>query len=173
MRSAVLAGLVLLGGCKPAEQAPAEPSASPTESEDLIGGPNDPPAPPPSPPDNPSKVPPTLPGDLTKAKAPNPIDNLIKGKRFQVLGTEPFWSFDVLPDKLVYTSPEVQPGVAVPFAKTAIGKQVRYSAKLHGKPMVLTIEPGECSDGMSDTVYPYTASFVWGDQTEKGCARLK
>ena len=172
MRSAVPLGLVLLAGCKPAEQAPAEPSASPAQSIDLIG-PSDPPTPPPTLPGDLSKPPPPLPGDIKKAPISIPADNLIKGRHFQALGTEPFWSLEVLPGKLIYTSPEVQPGIAVTYTLTGQGKQLRYSGTLQGKPMVLTIEPGECSDGMSDTVYPYKASFTWGDRTEQGCARAK
>ncbi len=172
MRSAVLLGLVLLAGCKPAEQAPAEPSASSAESIDLIGS-SDPPAPPPILPGDLNKPPSPLPGDIKKAPISIPADNLVKGKHFQALGTEPFWGLEVLPGKLIYTSPEVQPGIAVTYAFTSQGKQSRYSGTLQGKPMILSIELGQCSDGMSDTVYPYKAIFVWGDQTQQGCARAK
>jgi uncharacterized membrane protein len=172
MRSAVLLGLVVLAGCKPAEQAPAEPSASAAESIDLIGSPSDPPAPPP-----------TVPGDLSKpspsasnapkvklSDLPPPPDGI---PQFQALGTEPFWSFKSSPGRLNYSSPEVPEGAEFMVNAAWSGKVTRYTGTLQGKPMVLTIEPGTCSDGMSDTVYAYKATFKWGDRTEQGCARLK
>ena len=164
MRSALLLGLVLLAGCKPAEQAPAKPDENDlvltVTASDI-------------PPTDQVAPPPTVPGERKKQPKVPGADALVRGKRYQALGTEPFWSLEVLPGKLIYTSPEVQPGIAVTYTLTGQGKQLRYSGTLQGKPMVLTIEPGECSDGMSDTVYPYKASFTWGDRTEQGCARAK
>ena len=52
------------------------------------------------------------------------------------------------------------------------GDSWRFTAKLQGKPMVLTISPGECSDGMSDDIYPFKAEFTWDSKTEHGCAKL-
>ena len=34
----------------------------------------------------------------------------------------------------------------------------------------LMITPGECSDGMSDRTYPYTATLLVGDEQRQGCA---
>jgi uncharacterized membrane protein len=169
MRSVVLAGFVLLAGCQQAEQAPAEPSQAAVASEAVIdasGSPRDPV--PPQPP-----LPPTLPGDLNKVPNLIPADGVVKSKHFQALGTEPFWGLEVLSGKLIYTSPEVQLGIAVNYTFSSEGKATRYSGTLQGKPMALTIAPGTCSDGMSDTVYPYKAEFKWGDATQQGCARLK
>lgn len=94
-------------------------------------------------------------------------------QHFQALGTEPFWSLDVLDDQLRYSSPEVLDGKAFPASVKREGQTYRFTGTLDGQAVLLTIEPGQCSDGMSDTSYPYKASFTWGSRTEQGCARLK
>jgi uncharacterized membrane protein len=94
-------------------------------------------------------------------------------KHFQALGTEPFWSIEVMTGKLLYTSPDNQAGVAIASRLTSEGKRLRYSGTMDGKALSLLIEPGTCSDGMSDTVYAYKATFNWGGRTEQGCAKLK
>ena len=93
--------------------------------------------------------------------------------RFQALGTEPFWSIEVDGDTLRYSSPENLNGTPIYAVKVKNGGGALYSGKLDVKDVVLIIEPGTCSDGMSDTVYPYKASFTRGDQTQQGCARQK
>lgn len=94
-------------------------------------------------------------------------------ERLQALGTEPFWSFEIVGDQLRYTSPEQPEAIAIDATVSVDGKRVSYAGTLQGKPMLLTVEPGECSDGMSDTVYPYKATFTWEDRTERGCARRR
>ena len=92
-------------------------------------------------------------------------------KRLQALGTEPFWSLEVRPGALRYSSPEVLDGIEFAVHETLNGTTRRFAGTLQGKPAVLTIASGTCSDGMSDTVYPYTARFAWGEETRQGCAR--
>jgi hypothetical protein len=174
MRSAVVAGLLVLAGCGAKKDANlletvSKEDPAPTASEAIVdagGSPSD--RTPPQPP-----LPPTLPGDLTKVPISIPAKNLVKGKHYQAQGVEPFWALDVLPDKLIYTTPEIQPGLSVPYKSSREGARTRYSGTLQGKPMILTIEPGTCNDGMSDIVYAYKASFTLGDRTERGCAELK
>ena len=163
MRSAVLAGLMLLAGCG---QKAAEPDMV---TVDLKGSPTDPPPPAPDhpvpqPAQKPAPAPPSTEPGAVPAQPP---------QHFQALGTEPFWSFEVLPGKLIYSSPEVQQGMVIAARFSGEGKRLLFSGTMQGKAVVLTIEPGTCSDGMSDTVYAYKAAFRWGEQTESGCARLK
>jgi uncharacterized membrane protein len=177
MRSAVLAGLVMLAGCQQkTEQAAAESAATALASDvpvELKGGLSDPPVPTPKPIPATPPLPPTLPGDLTKKPGAVSANDLIRSKQFQAFGTEPFWSLYVLPGKLRYVSPENLDGTTFPASVVTQGQTSRYIGTLEGKPLTLLIEPGKCSDGMSDTVYPYKAEFKWGDQTQQGCARLK
>ena len=91
--------------------------------------------------------------------------------RFQALGTEPFWSVTVLPGKLRYATPDKPDGTDFAATYALAGAVHRFTGTLQGKPAVLNIGPGTCSDGMSDTVYAFTASFAWDGRTERGCAR--
>ncbi|HOB14812.1 MAG TPA: hypothetical protein PK680_07050 [Novosphingobium sp.] len=127
MRSALLAGLVLLAGCQgKLDSSPGTPATGHTD------------------------------------------------QHLQAFGTEPFWSLEVLPgSKLRYSSPENLDGTIFTVSETNDGSRLRYVGTLDGKAAVLTIEPGECNDGMSDEVFAHKASFNWGEQTEQGCARIK
>ena len=163
MRRAVLAAAVLLMGCGPSEQAK---DASPKITEVTVV---------PSPSLTPTSVP-----QETVAASPeiHPSAQLVppppgSWRHFQALGTEPFWSFEVAADKLVYSSPEAIKGVTLKASYAADGQGYRYTAMMDGKPLTLLIQPGPCSDGMSDTTYAYTATYTLGAQTERGCARPK
>lgn len=158
MRSVVLAGLVMLAGC---EQKGPEQTRSvdlPTDVAVSV---------------TPASAPPPTSQPIGEPPISIPVGNVAKVRHFQALGTEPFWSFEVIGDKLLYSSPEQQTALAIAAKFTNEGKRLRYSAAMDGKPVLLTIESGTCSDGMSDTVYPYKATFTWGDQTQQGCARPK
>ena len=93
-------------------------------------------------------------------------------KHFQALGTEPFWSVEVMTGELRYSSPEVS-GITFAASEAKDGKGVRYSGTMDGKALSLLIEPGKCSDGMSDTVYAWQAALTIVGKTEHGCARAK
>lgn len=92
------------------------------------------------------------------------------------LGTEPFWSIRTSRTEVVYSTPELPQGVRLiagsGYARNPAGREsISFSARLNGEVLVLIIESGQCSDGMSDTVYPYTAKLRIGARTEQGCAR--
>lgn len=92
-------------------------------------------------------------------------------KPFQALGTEPFWSVEVTAGQMRYSDPENIAGTAFAATEQPEGAAMRYSGTLGGKPVSLLIQPGTCSDGMSDTVYSWQATLTIGDRTERGCAR--
>jgi uncharacterized membrane protein len=145
MRSGFVVSFALLAACgdKPAQDQP--------ETVNLPGSLNEVPPMPPVPPGSPE---------------PSPA-----ATRFKALGTEPFWSIEVGSGLLRYSSPENLKGTGFAAIEAPLGKGWRFAGTLESKPVVLVIEPGECSDGMSDTVYAYTARFSWGTQTERGCAK--
>ena len=146
MRSAVvLVGLVLLAGCERATTVEIK------GQQEAIAVPSS---------DETAKI---------EVKLADPA----KERRYQALGTEPFWSIDVTPGKLRYSSPENIDGTEFPSSESVQGSGTRYSGMMDGKAVVLVIEPGECSDGMSDTVYPYRSALTIDGKTEQGCARLK
>ena len=92
-------------------------------------------------------------------------------QKLQALGTEPFWAIYVEPGKLRYTSPDTLDGTTFPATETEQGSGKRFAGTLEGMQVVLTVTPGTCSDGMSDTVYPYAATLTFGSEVRKGCAR--
>ncbi|GAB3389285.1 COG3650 family protein [Lysobacter fragariae] len=88
------------------------------------------------------------------------------------LGNEPFWSARVDGETLVFSTPEDQEG------KTMQGRRVPslvgyvFIGRDGDTDFNLTLNPGGCSDGMSDNRYQFTASFSYGDTTYNGCGEL-
>lgn len=109
------------------------------------------------------------------APAPTPAPAALGGvdltQPVRALGTEPFWSVEITPQDLAYTavnSPELRAANPGP---TIQGTTAVYAAAApDGKAMVVTLIATECSDGMSDRVYPLTARVELGPQTLNGCA---
>ena len=93
---------------------------------------------------------------------------VVRDQRFRAIGTEPFWGIDVLPGRLRYSSPEQPAGVGF-AAQTSDGR--RFTGTMAGQAVSLVITPGTCSDGMSDTVYAFTAEVTIGALALHGCAR--
>lgn len=92
---------------------------------------------------------------------------------FVATGTEPFWSADVAAGSLRYATPEIPDGVSATVTEAKDGTGMRYSGTLQGQALDLLIQPGKCSDGMSDKVYAYTAKLLLGATALHGCADRK
>lgn len=99
---------------------------------------------------------------------------------FKAIGTEPFWSIQTGPNAITYSTPEIPDGVGVTVRsgftsdglEAVTGDQIYFwEGKLEERGLRLEIKRGQCSDGMSDTVYAYTARLTIGDRTEQGCAK--
>jgi uncharacterized membrane protein len=110
---------------------------------------------------------------VAEVKAAPPSPAPIPERRFQALGTEPFWSVYVEPGRLRYVTPENQKGTDFPAKRTIEGEAQVWTGTIEGGPFTLRIAPGTCSDGMSDTVYSYTAMVALAGETRQGCARLQ
>ncbi|WP_460207008.1 COG3650 family protein [Scytonema sp. NUACC21] len=99
-------------------------------------------------------------------------------ERFNVVGTEPFWNVTVSRSGIVYSSPEVK-RLAFPYVTPlrAAGRPddfVRvYQLKGKGINTLIIKKDDQCSDGMSDKVYPYSATFILGNKVLEGCAEKK
>ena len=91
--------------------------------------------------------------------------------RFTALGTEPFWAAKVDGRQLIYSTPEDQPGRTVAIARSTHDAVVELTGVLEGVRLALTVSPGPCSDGMSDTVYPFSVRRRLGDDEQRGCAK--
>lgn len=106
------------------------------------------------------------------ATAPTPV--VIGGidlvQPLRVLGTEPFWAVDIAHETLVLTRPGVADVTAPTSNPVVTGTTAVYSGTTNtGQTMVLTVIATECSDGMSDRVYPLTAKVELGEETLNGC----
>ena len=101
-----------------------------------------------------------------------------KGKTFDAVapeevvtltGTEPFWTLRIAGTEGLWTTPDNQPGTAFAATRFAGNNGLGISGTLDGKPLTATLTPGECSDGMSDRVFPYVATIALGGETFEGC----
>lgn len=88
---------------------------------------------------------------------------------FRAFGTEPFWGVNVEGTRLTYTTPENQAGVVMEGTRKTLADGVEISGHHDGKPFVLTVSNGTCSDGMSDNTYSMVSTFRYGDIDYKGC----
>lgn len=88
---------------------------------------------------------------------------------FRAFGTEPFWGVNVEDTRLTYTTPEDQAGVVMAGTRKTLADGVEISGQHDGKPFVLTVSSGTCSDGMSDNTYRLVATFRFGEIDYKGC----
>lgn len=91
--------------------------------------------------------------------------------RFRATGTEPFWGAEVDGGTLRYSTPEYPDGMSVAVTRKAAGGTVTFAGTIDGKPLELAVSKGPCSDGMSDTVYPFSVTRTIGPDIQRGCAR--
>ncbi len=89
---------------------------------------------------------------------------------YRIIGTEPFWGGTVTPDEIIYSTPENQQGETIAVTLAYGPDREVYSGQLGGRPFVLTLTDGPCSDGMSDNVHRFTATLEVDDETRRGCA---
>jgi uncharacterized membrane protein len=94
----------------------------------------------------------------------------------RALGTEPFWGVDVRSDRILLTRVGADSAV-YPYAPATIdtttGRAIYRTKRFGVDPLlVLVIDRGDCSDGMSDTRYPAMAALSVGDSTWRGCATV-
>jgi uncharacterized membrane protein len=89
---------------------------------------------------------------------------------FRARGNEPGWSVDVQPSGVIIQRPGAEPVTAEyqPLEKLDAGVRRFVNEMPNGK-VEFTLTPGICSDGMSDTVYGWTASLKVGDEAMAGC----
>ena len=90
-------------------------------------------------------------------------------------GNEPFWSVDVRTDRVLFTHLGADSAV-YPYAPAdfdADGRAVYRARRFGADPLLmLVIERGDCSDGMSEQRYPGSAVLTRGDSTWRGCATV-
>lgn len=92
------------------------------------------------------------------------------GDKVHFTGTEPFWGGEVADGVLTYTTPENQAGEMVAVDRFDGRNGISFSGELDGKPFVMAVTPGQCSDGMSDRAYPFTVTLQVRGEQRNGCA---
>ena len=110
-------------------------------------------------PQNPGPVSPGPPPAKPSDETPRELD---------AVGTEPFWSIQARPGSLLYQRMgEPARAFGADGPEPAVGDGLTWTA---GE-MKLELTPGDCSDGMSDRVFPYSATATLAaGEVLKGCA---
>lgn len=125
---------------------------------------------------DPAEVPPPLPDDVRSTAADAPQGKRAAGQEsepllaYRVVGTEPFWGIRVEGEALHFTTMEDQVGKHLTGTHTLRDDGIRYVGSDAGTAFELDLEREQCSDGMSDTVYAFKASFRYGTTDYSGCA---
>ena len=86
---------------------------------------------------------------------------------YRALGTEPFWSLTIDRQRMVFTEANA-PGIEIVQAtpKVIIG----FAGEIYETPRIgVNIVHGQCSDGMSDRVYPDKVQLRVDDRRFEGC----
>lgn len=98
---------------------------------------------------------------------------------YQCSGTEPFWSLKAGPASIIYDDPESGPiAMHAVVPRGAAGASPGYIAVFETKssdksePYTIVVaqdDEGNCSDGMSDTTYPYSVIMIGTTRILRGC----
>jgi uncharacterized membrane protein len=91
-------------------------------------------------------------------------------ERIRAVGTEPFWSAWIRGTALTYSTPDFPAGIRITVARRDGSGGATFAGTIDGKPLMLEIKPGACSDGMSDRIYDFTAVREIGPDVARGCA---
>jgi uncharacterized membrane protein len=87
---------------------------------------------------------------------------------YHAIGTEPFWSLLVDEHNLTFTQPDAQP-ISQPTPPVIHG----FAGEIYQTPRInVNIVHGQCSDGMSDRVYPDEVQVTVDGRQFNGCGGL-
>lgn len=139
-RFALIAAATLLAAC--------QPSAPDSEA-----------APPASAPTPPVTQPASMPATPPKAGRDYHSD-------LRLTGTEPFWGVHITSGQIKLMRPD-HADITVTNAGPTINGEV---AVWNARGLIIRLQPGQCSDGMSNNIYPYEATVTVDGEVLKGCA---
>jgi uncharacterized membrane protein len=88
-----------------------------------------------------------------------------KHLNYKLIGTEPFWSCDILGDSLHFSNSE---GLFV--SQKIVSRDTSYT--FVSENIKIKLLPENCSDGMSDTKYSYKAKLTLDSLMYEGCAYI-
>jgi len=109
----------------------------------------------------------TVPGNTDDDR---PYSGIGADETVRFTGTEPFWGGRVAGETLTYETPEDPDGETIAVDRFEGRGGLSWSGTLDGAAFTMTVTPAECSDGMSDRVYPFVATLQIGDAMRSGCA---
>jgi uncharacterized membrane protein len=114
------------------------------------------------------------PGAATDAKLPDAnstvaYDGIGADETVRFSGTEPFWGGQVGGGTLTYTTPENPDGARIAVERFAGRGGLSFTGTFEGADFEMMVTPLECSDGMSDRIYPFTVTLKIGDDLRNGC----
>jgi uncharacterized membrane protein len=114
------------------------------------------------------------PADAPPAEAPPPPAEVPAefAQDFSAAGNEPFWRVDIKGKEITFSGPAaetVDPDVATNAGLATTPDGATWTAQAGTTPVLVKVTRGDCSDGMSDAKYLYSAEVTWGTQTFKGC----
>jgi uncharacterized membrane protein len=93
------------------------------------------------------------------------------GQPLRALGTEPFWSVAVTPTELKYDGVDRPLQTATNPGPVVAGTTAVFTAMTdQNNALVVTLIDTDCSDGMSERLYPLTAKVEISGETLSGCA---
>lgn len=108
-----------------------------------------------------------VPGDTEDTA---PYAGIAEDEVLNFTGTEPFWGGDIDGRTLTYKTPEDPDGQAIMVERFAERGGIAFSGLIDGAEFEMMVTPLECSDGMSERTYPFTATLKIGEETRNGCA---
>ena len=97
------------------------------------------------------------------------FDGIADDDVINLVGTEPFWSMEIKQGLLLYTTPDNPDGKVATVTRFAGNNGLGISGELGSEALQIAVTPGECSDGMSDRTYPFTATVSLAEQQLNGC----
>ncbi len=100
---------------------------------------------------------------------------LSEGIQFFATGNEPFWSFEVLTDKMLRFKMIDGTGINTPYVEPEITlnpKVLRYKAEVESGNLEVEITLQKCENNMSGEAFPYVVKVTTNGKTYSGCGRF-
>ncbi len=107
-----------------------------------------------------------LPGNMQDEQ---PFAQIGEGEVIRLNGTGPFWGGEVSGSVFTYSTPDNIDGQAIAVTRFAGRGGLSFAGEVDGASVDLAVTPGECSDGMSDAIYPLTATLQIAGEQREGC----
>ncbi|WP_271078590.1 hypothetical protein [Aurantiacibacter sp. MUD61] len=108
-----------------------------------------------------------VPGD---AEDTEPYSEIAEDEVLNLIGTEPFWGAIIDGDQMNFSTLENPEGEMIAVTRFAGRGGLSFSGERDGGSVDVAVTPGECSDGMSDHTYPFTATVEIDGEQLQGCA---